>query len=165
MVTKNEAFQQAIRLYKDKFGVLEVDLKEVAKFAVNHLGYKLPVPPDPFDILAKQIAVAAREETRTDNKTGRPYRANHAVHYDGIQQSLWIDIDEAPRALMHKSLIKRRDQIIGDAYQLSLDLEHWNSINPEEEPISIPLDFTEDVEERKNAIYPQEPDSQNEKPI
>lgn len=165
MATKNETFQQAIRLYKEKTGLLEVDLKEVAKFAVNHLGYKLPIPPDPLEILAKQIAVAAREETRTDSTTGRSYRANHAVHLDGSQQSLWIDIDEAPRRLMHKSLIKRRDGIIGDALQLSLDLDHWNSINPNEEPIVIPLDFSEDVEERKNATNPLIPNTENEKPI
>lgn len=165
MTTQNQAFQQAIRLYKAKTGLTEVDLKEVAKFAVNHLGYKLPDPPDPFDILAKKLAVAAREETRTDSKTGRPYRANHAVHLDGSQHSLWIDIDEAPRRLMHKSLIKRRDGIIGDALQLSLDLDHWNSINPNEEPIAIPLDFTEDVEERKNATNPLRANTENEKPI
>lgn len=165
MVTQNESFQQAIRLYKAKTGDTEVDLKKVAKFMVEHLGFKLPEPTDPFDMLAKKLSVAAREEMRTDKTTGRSYRANHAVQKDGTQQSFWIDIDEAPRKLMHKSLIKRRDQIIGDALQLSLDLDHWNSINPSEEPIDIPLDFTEDVEERKNATTPLKSQTENEKPI
>ncbi|WP_312081300.1 hypothetical protein [Acinetobacter schindleri] len=165
MVTQNEAFQQAIRLYKAKTGETEVDLKKVAKYMVDHLGFKLPEPTDPFDVLAKKISIAAREEMRIDQNTGRSYRANHAIKQEGSQQSLWIDIDEAPRRLMHKSLIKRRDQIIGDALQLSLDLDHWNSINPHEEPIHIPLDFTEDVEERKNASIPMKANAENEKPI
>jgi len=164
-VNQNQAFQEAIRLYKKKTGLTEVDLKEVAKFAVNNLGMKLPEPVDPFDLLAKKIAVAAREETRTDKATGRPYRANHAVPKLGSQQSLWIDIDEAPRPLMQKSLIKRRDGIIGDALQLSLDADHWNSINPAEEPINIPLDFEEDVEERKNATNPMSADTENKTSI
>lgn len=75
-MNQNQAFQKAIRLYKRKTGLLEVDLKEVAKFAVEQLGYKLPEPVDPLDVLAKKIAVAAREETRTDKSTGRPYRVN-----------------------------------------------------------------------------------------
>ncbi|WP_457793418.1 hypothetical protein [Acinetobacter baumannii] len=77
-MNQNQAFQEAIRLYKRKTGLSEVDLKEVAKFAVEQLGYKLPEPVDPLDVLAKKIAVAAREETRTDKSTGRPYRVNHA---------------------------------------------------------------------------------------
>lgn len=164
-MNQNQAFQEAIRLYKEKTGLKEVDLKEVAKFAVKHLGIKLPEPIDPLDQLAKKIAVAAREETKTDKTTGRPYRVNHAVPTAGSQQSLWIDIDEAPRPLMQKSLIKRRDGIIGDALQLSLDADHWNSVNHSEEPINIPLDFEEDVEERKNATNPMTADTENKKPI
>lgn len=29
-----------------------------------------------------------------------------------------------------------------------LDAMHWNDVNPKEEPIMIPLDFTEDIEVR-----------------
>ena len=52
---------------------------------------------------------------------------------------------------MHKSLIMRREQMVGDGVQLTLDAMHWNNINPKEEPITIPLDFTEDIEERLNT--------------
>ncbi len=63
----------------------------------------------------------------------------------------WIDIDEAPRKPMVKSLVKRREQMIDDGYQLTLDSDHWNSINPKEEPINMIMDLTEDVEWRKNS--------------
>ena len=52
---------------------------------------------------------------------------------------------------MLKSLINRRDQMIGDGLQLTLDADHWNAINAAAEPIQIPMDFTLDIEWRKNA--------------
>lgn len=144
--------QAIIRLYKEQTGEKEVDMHKVAAFAVR-LGMSLPTPIDPLDRLAEQFSHAAREEIRQDKSTGRPYRANHAVPYsnDGRQLYLWVDIDEAPREPMRKSLINRREQIVGDSLQLSFDTDHWNSIHQNEEPITIPLDFTEDVEWRKNA--------------
>ena len=45
----------------------------------------------------------------------------------------------------------RREQMVGDGYQLTLDADHWNGRNPKEDPITIPLDFTEDVQWRKNT--------------
>jgi len=65
--------------------------------------------------------------------------------------TFWVDIDEAPRKHMHKSLVNRREQMVGDGLQLTLDSDHWNSINPNEEPINLPIDFTDDIEWRKNA--------------
>ena len=44
-------------------------------------------------------------------------------------------------------------------------MDHWNSVNPTEEPIVIPMDFTEDVEERKNATNHMTADTENKKPI
>lgn len=151
-MTKTKALQDAIRLYRLHTGKAEVDLKDVATYAVKHLGMELPKPIDPIDKLAKDLAKAAREETRTDKKTGRPYRANHAVPIDGSQQCLWVDIDQASRSQMRKSIVHRRNLIIGDNLQLSLDIDHWNANNPAEEPINIPLDYTEDVEERKSLM-------------
>ena len=148
-ITKRQVMQDVIRRYKLKTGETEINMKDVARFAAS-LGVELPKPKDPLDKLAEELAAVAREEIRYDAKTGRPYRANHAVRvgYGSHQYHLWIDIDEAPRKTMHKSLIMRREQMVGDGVQLTLDAMHWNNINPKEEPIMIPLDFTEDIEER-----------------
>ncbi len=156
MSTKHQERQRVIRHYKEVTGRTDVDLKEVAKWAVQKGLDKLPTPKDPYDILANYYSDSAREETRTDRKTGRPYRANHVyVHSQGGQQlHLWIDIDDliaATRVKMHKSLIVRREQMVGDAVQLTYDAEHWNSIHAKEEPITMPLDFGPDVEWRTNA--------------
>ena len=152
MSNKLQERQRFIKYYKDQTGVKEVNMHEVAKFA-NSKGWPLPKPQDPLDLLAKQFADAAREEIRKDKKTGRPYRANHAVPQMQGQEkfTLWIDIDEAPRKPMLKSLMNRREQMVGDGLQLTLDADHWNSEHSNEEPIQIPLDFTDDIMWRKNG--------------
>jgi len=137
-----------LRQYKSETGKTDVDMKEVAEWATS-MGVRLPRVPDPIDLLAAEFAQAAREETKLDAKTGHPYRVNHFIRYG--QLSLWIDIDEAPRGKMQMSLTLRREQMVGDGLQLTLDAEHWNNIHPKEAPLVIPLDFTEDVEWRKNG--------------
>lgn len=152
MSTKRQEMQKLIRFYKDKTGEKEVDMHKVAAFAAKQ-GWPLPTPANPLDLLAKQFSQAAREEIRHDNDTGRPYRANHALTstQGGQQMTFWIDIDEAPRKSMEKSLVNRREQMVGDGLQLTLDADHWNGIHPNEEPIVMPMDFTDDIEWRKNS--------------
>ncbi len=152
MATKAKEMQNLIRYYREETGKTEVDMKEVAKFAVAK-GWKLPAPKDPIDRLASEFTKAARDEIRYDTVTGKPYRANHAypVRHGDEQYHLWFDIDDATRPQMQKSLIMRREQMVGDGLQLTLDANHWNSINPEETPIQIPLDFTDDVNWRLNT--------------
>lgn len=144
--------QRLIRLYKDETGTKEVDMREVATWAVAK-GWPEPKPISPLDRLAKDFASAAREETRTDKESGNDYRVNHMyVVTRGVEQlHLWIDIDEAARGPIHASLTMRREQIVGDITQLSFDAEHWNRINPTDEPIQIEKDFGLDVEIRRNA--------------
>lgn len=152
-MSKSHEMQSVIRLYRDRTGEREIDMKKVAQFATE-LGWPLSQPVDPLDMLAREFSRAAREEVKKDKATGKPYRVNHAIPAPGGQYNLWIDIDEAERSPMLKSLVNRREQMVGDGLQLTLDADHWNAINPEEEPITMPLDFTEDVEWRKN--YPDE---------
>ena len=141
-----------MRFYKGETGKTEVNMHDLARFAVSQ-GWKLPTPPNPLDMLAQEFAQAAREETRHDSVTKRPYRANHAITITQGQEQLhlWIDIDEAKRGPMLKSLVQRREQMVGDGLQLSFDSEHWNRINPSEEPIDLPMDLGPDIEWRKNA--------------
>ncbi|TDA65518.1 MAG: hypothetical protein D9V45_07945 [Chloroflexi bacterium] len=152
MATKRKQMQNLIRYYKDQTGKTEVDMREVAKFALSS-GWQMPKPKDPLDRLAAEFSQAARDEIRHDQITGRPYRANHAIPITQgkIQYHLWVDIDEAPRKHIYKSLIMRREQMVGDGVSLTLDAQHWNNVNPEKEPIQMLLDFTDDVEWRLNA--------------
>jgi hypothetical protein len=144
--------QRLIRAYREETGEREVDMHEVAGFAVNK-GWPLPTPRSAIDMLADQFTQAAREEIRHDQVTGKPYRANHALLIQAGQLSFfkWFDIDEATRPQMLKSAVKRREQMVDDGLQLSFDLDHWNRINPDDEPIELPMDLGPDIEWRKNA--------------
>jgi len=152
MANKQQRMWRVIRLYKETTGRTEIDMHEVAKFAARK-GWPLPKPVDPLDLLAKELSQAAREEVRRDKATGQPYRANHAmtVRRGTQQMTLWIDIDEAPRKPMVKCLVQRREQMVGDGLQLTLDADHWNSIHPEDEPIDLPMDLAPDIDWRKNS--------------
>lgn len=151
-MTRRQELQRLIRLYKEEKGEKEVDMHKVAPW-LEQRGWKLPKPKTPLELLAAELSSAARDEYRQDAKTGRAYRANHAytTTQSGQQYTLWIDIDEAPRFPMFKSLQNRREQTVGDMYQLTIDAEHWNSINPSEEPIAIEADLGPDMEWKKNA--------------
>jgi hypothetical protein len=65
--------------------------------------------------------------------------------------TLWIDIEEAQRKPMVMSVTNRREQSVSDLVQLSFDVEHWNRINPKDEPIIVQTDMTDDVAWRMNA--------------
>jgi hypothetical protein len=145
--------QRIIRYFKDELAQKDVDMNEVARWAVAR-GWPLPKPTDPIERLAQEFSKAAREEIRHDSKTGKPYRANHAITFtqDNRQTARWFDIDEdPPRPKMLKSLVQRREQMVGDGLQLALDASHWNGAHPKDEPIQLSFDFTLDIEWRKNA--------------
>lgn len=140
-----------MRLYRVTTGETELDPKKIAEFALKH-GVELPKPRDPIELLAREISVAAREELRRDEKTNRPYRAYHSLpiqHADGQVSFVFVDIEDATRPQMHRSLTKRREQMVGDAVHLVYDADRWNSQHPDLEPIQMALDFGPDVAWRK----------------
>lgn len=150
--TKTEKMQDFVRYYREQTGQVSVDMKDVAAYA-KKLGWKLPTPKDPLDLLAQQFSDSQREEIRKDKETGRPYRANLAVsEWQGkTQLVLWTDIDVATRQIAHKALTQYRDQMAGEALKMTLTADHWNRMHPNEEPITMPLDFGPDVEWELNA--------------
>lgn len=113
----------------------------------------MPKPKTDVELLAEKISEAARLETRQDKVTGLQYRAYHSftVPNGGGQLTLWVDIDEATRPQMWKSTMNKREQMVGEAWRITIDVEHWNRINQDKEPIQVPLDFAPDVEWRRNA--------------
>ena len=149
-MSKRQERQRFIRHYKDVTGEHEIDMHKVAEFAKT-MGWKMPTPPSDVDLLARQFADDAQAERRYDDKTGKPYRVYHALPVVSGQLSLlvYIDIDEATRPQMLKSAVIRREQMVSDGYNLTLDLDHWNSANPDKEPISLPMDLAFDIDLKK----------------
>lgn len=149
--------QQVIRLYKEATGEVEIKMHDVVRFAIK-MGYQLPQPEDPIDRAAKLFADAARQEIRRDKGTGHPYRANHAVpkgkDNNGQMVFFWIDIDDPGTTVdsFKKSAVMRREQMVDDGVQLSLDLDHWNGVRCETERVDLPWDLTMDIEIRKASL-------------
>lgn len=149
LMSKRQDRQRLIRHYKETTGETEIDMKKVAEFAKS-LGWKMPTPPSEIDLLAKQFADDAQAERKYDKATGRPYRVYHAIPASGqLNLFVYVDIDEASRNQMLKSSVIRREQMVSDGYNLTLDLDHWNSVNPGLEPIALPMDLTLDIDIRK----------------
>jgi hypothetical protein len=151
-MSKRQERQRFLRHYKEETGEQEIDMHKVAAFAKSR-GWKMPTPPSDVDMLAKLFADDAQASRKYDKQTGKPYREYQAIPVRSGQLNLfvYVDTDEATRSQMMKSTNHRREQIVTDAYSLTLDLDHWHSINPAEAQIELPLDFTFDVELRKAA--------------
>ena len=151
MKAKRQDYLNIIRYYKETTGKLEIDMKDVAEYAIG-LGWEVPEPPTPTERLAKRLTDVASREIRHDGPTNKPYRAYHAMPIPQGQLTLWhwIDIDEATRPQMLRCLVHRREQIVNDGVQMKFDESHWNSVNPDQEPIDLPMDISLDVTWRMN---------------
>lgn len=149
MTTKNEQFQKIWHLYEKDHAHLPTSAREAVEWGVQHGLVALP-EIDPVDVLADQMARALRTEYKTDEH-GRKYRVNHAVRVTkaGVQHTFWAIMGFAPREYMEKAFVQRREQIIGDCLQLKTDVDVYNDLNRDAEPIQMILDFTDDVAERQ----------------
>jgi hypothetical protein len=119
MSTKNELLQKLWKRYEEEHDRLPASARDVVIWAAEQELLELP-EIDPYDILADQMANALREEYAVDNQ-GRRYRVNHAVRVTrhGVQTTFWAIMGFAPRDHMHKAFTQRRNQIIGDCFQLA----------------------------------------------
>jgi hypothetical protein len=159
MGAKPQLGQRMIRDWKESTGATDVDMHEVAKYALAH-GWRPPPPVTVVDLVAKELARYARLELKYDQETKKPYRVWHAYKDDqsGGQVTFWVDIDEADRRRMLKSTTWRREMMIDDGMQLKNDVDHWNRKNKgAAEPIQLDFDLTPDMEWRENA-----PDDEDE---
>src|SRR5665213_1602340 len=148
MSTVNERRRKFIRYFKELRATPEVNMHEVAGLA-KEMGWKMPVPPDPLEMLAKQFSEAAGEETRLDKVTKRVYKASLAITErakDGRQMTLWIDVDDnPPRHRMAKGLHLYREQLVGEAVIGKNTADHWSRIKPAQPPLPFETDLTDDV--------------------
>lgn len=152
------AYSEAIKSYIERYkrevhneGLL--DPHDVAGWAYKN-GLHKPSDKAIINLIAADIAQTFREEYRTD-RLGRRYRAKHAAttKMGNKTMSLWADMDDpnAPHAHFVKSFGQRRQQIVGDCYQLKTDADVYNDHRKPDQPIQVVLDFTLDVEELQQS--------------
>lgn len=147
MTTYAEQLQRIWNKYEAAGNAMPATARDVARWAIANRLWQ-PKPSDIESQCAEELARAAREEYRTD-KNGRRYRARHSVRTekDGAQISLWADIDSAPRSHMERAFAQRRKQVVGDCWQLKMDIDHYNGAHLSEPPIQMVFDFTDDLNE------------------
>lgn len=121
--------------------------RQIAIWAIDH-GLWKPQPSALVDRCADELARAMREDYFTDAQ-GRRVRAKHAARIvrGGVQQTLWADIRNASRSHMLTALQQRRQQIVGDCWQLKCDADSFNENVQPSSPIQLVFDFTEDMAE------------------
>jgi hypothetical protein len=157
-MTKHEEMQAFVRHYKRENKKTTVTMSEIAAAAIK-AGWPSPPPVTPEERLAKQFAAAEREETRVDKKTNRTYRANLAYTVrdrKGEQASFWVETDDANRNQAEMWMNKYREQMIGEAVIGTDTIEHWNRVNPKEEPLQFELNLTYEAEWRRNTPVEEE---------
>jgi hypothetical protein len=149
MGTRKELLQKLWKRYEEEHDRLPASARDVVIWAVEQELLELP-DIDPYDILADQMANALREEYATDSY-GRRYRVNHAVRVTrhGVQTTFWAIMGFAPREHIQKAFTQRRNQIIGDCFQLKVDVDVYNDLNQDQPQIQLVLDFSDDVAERE----------------
>ncbi|MHC4402325.1 MAG: hypothetical protein ACYTG0_21885 [Planctomycetota bacterium] len=150
-----EALQDYADEYLEETGKMEATTQEFAAWAIRTGRWE----PPPNLILKKckdDFARALREQYIKD-AAGRPVRAKHVERRveGGKQLHFWADIRRTSRKHMESSFQLRREQVVGDCRQLDRDRNYWNNAHPNEEPIQLTFDFTDDVEEgRFPTHYP-----------
>ena len=153
------AYSNAVKDYIDRYrsevrndGL--VDPKELAAWAYGK-GLHKPNIRTIIDAIAADISQVFREEYRT-TPNGRRYRAKHAAtrKVGNKTESLWGDLDDfnAPHAHFVRSFGQRRQQIVGDCFQLKTDADVYNETRTLGEPVQIVLDFSFDVEELEQPL-------------
>ena len=149
MAKYSEQLQGIWHEYERAHGYLPATARDAIKWGVEQ-GMMVVPEIDPYDKLAEDMSRALREEYATD-AVGRRYRKNHAVRVtkSGVQHTMWAMLETAPRQHMQKAFIQRREQIVGDCMQLSVDVEVYNDRNKEQPPIPMLFDFRDDLAERK----------------
>jgi len=149
-MTKQERLQKAWHHFDNRQGHLPSSARQACEWAVEAGLLSLP-EIDPYDVLAEEMAQALRSEYRTDSE-GRRYRVNHAVRVSksGVQYTFWAAMGYAPHEHMERAFAQRRDQIVGDCYQLKTDVDVYNGMRDKKKPeIQLVLGFAEDVAERE----------------
>jgi hypothetical protein len=149
MATYREQLQKVWHQFERDNGQMPATARDAVQWGVSKGLISMP-DVDPFSKLAEDMSSALREEYATDAE-GRRYRVNHAIRVTkgGVQYTLWAAMHDAPREHMQKAFIQRREQIVGDCVQLATDVDAYNAMNSEQQPIQMLLDFSDDVEERR----------------
>ena len=147
-INRDLELQELTRQYKVIMGVSNWTSQEVADWAIETGHIIPPKPSDPKLILARQISDAMRREMVTDVH-GHRVRVIHSITemQEGKSVTHWCHVSELTPEKARISAVQRRNGCAADIKQMKFDFDYYNENYNPGEPIMIPLDFTQDVEE------------------
>ena len=147
--THNEHLQCLVEQYRSAGQPWPAAARDMALWAINHRLWS-PRFADYANRLADDMSRAMRDE-HIEDSCGHRVRAKHAARFGNNSQQppLWDDIRTATPEHMQIAFRQRREQIVGDCYQLKIDVEFFNETRHPSLPIQLTLDFTRDVQERE----------------
>lgn len=128
-------------------GKVEASTREMARWAIT-TGKWQRHEEAALKQCAQDFADALRENYETD-PAGRRYRTKHAAPGKRGSKTvmLWADMKRAAREFMEAAFRLRRNQVVGDLFQLKQDVDVYNERYNKGDAIQLPLDFMPDVEE------------------
>ncbi len=146
--TLNEQLQAIVHAYMIEYGLEEVNLDDVAAWAVK-MGLYQRQPKTMIQTAKEEIARALRAERHVDPQ-GRTVRTMHPVKIEGEQGALWewVDMRTARPKRMRAAFSYRRQAIVADVLRHKTDVDSYNDNN--RFGVQIPLfdyDFNKDVAE------------------
>lgn len=149
MTAYTRHMQELVEEYRASGGTWPASPRDLASWAIKTKRWEF-VESTALQVCAEHFAQAMREEYITDEH-GRRVRAKHAVRKG--QTTFWDDIRTAPREHMEVSLQQRRNGILSDCRQLKTDADSWNDGNPDQLPIPLVFDFTNDLAELEAGVF------------
>jgi len=156
MARRSTQLTNILDRYIDEVDSEPTALDDVVDWALAQ-GLFHPEPRDIRKIFKEALAESLRQEKRFDGK--RWYRAKRCVRTNigGVQLNLWADVDKnASFGFMEKSVAQSRRSMVDDAYQLKMVVDHYNEVHPEQKPLQLILDLTEDVAELEASSRPDD---------
>jgi hypothetical protein len=146
MATFNDQLLRIVEDYRAAGQPWPATKEEMAEWAVAHERYQL-TRGMAVSQCAEKIARAMRLEHIKD-KRGRSVRLYYAarIRENGQLKMRWDDWN-AERPFMEIAAANRRNQVLGQCWQLKQDVDSYNERQCPAQPIQMDFDFNVDLEE------------------
>lgn len=149
-MSRDKKLQRLAQEYWNTHGDKEQDLDEAARWILGTGRYQCE-PITPHQQVKQELARALRNAKFTDEE-GNEIRRAHPIRLK--QQVLWSFIEDAPPEHMRLSLQQRRQGILANCHQHSLDTNWYNRHNKFGAQLQLfDYDFNKDLEEQNMPTY------------
>jgi hypothetical protein len=144
-MSNSKLMQSIVSAYREAGRPWPAQTNEIARWAIKE-GYWELSESNAIRKCAQDLSKAMREDYETDSK-GRRVRKLHPVkkYVNGKQVTIWDGMDTAEYDFMCRAFQQRRQSIVADCHQLKTDVDSYNDRKPDQPPIQMIFEFTNDL--------------------